>query len=286
MGKKDISQKTLLAHNDVFADIVNVLLFDGEQVVKAQSLTDSQTFSQYKASGDTLHSQERDVAKNWNEGTFCLSMFGFENQTKKDKSMPFRIIGYDGAGYRGQLTNENHKVHPVITLVLYFGTESKWTKPVSLKESLEIDNRLEKFVSDYKINVFNLAWLTEKQINSFQSDFRIVAEYLRAMRTGKVEDWSRQKILYVSEILDLMRVISDDEVFDSMEDFIRETQRVEGGIKVSEFVQKMKTEGENNVLNLFSKLYAEGRMNDVQKAITDRAYLKQLQAEFPQNKND
>ena len=64
MGKKDISQKTLLAHNDVFADIVNVLLFNGEEVVTSQSLTDSQTFSQYKASGNTLHSQERDVAKN------------------------------------------------------------------------------------------------------------------------------------------------------------------------------------------------------------------------------
>ena len=213
-------------------------------------------------------------------------MFGFENQTKKDKFMPFRIIGYDGAGYRGQLIEENAKVYPVITLVLYFGTESKWTKPVSLKESLDIDDRLEKFVSDYKINVFNLAWLTDEQINSFKSDFRIVAEYLRAMRTGKVEDWSRQKILYVSEILDLMRVISDDEIFDNMEDFIRETQRVEGGIKVNEFVQQMKEQGENNVLNLFSKLYEEGRMNDVQKAITDRTYLKQLQAEFPQNKND
>ena len=32
MGAKDITEKTLEAYNDVFADIVNVLAFQGEQV--------------------------------------------------------------------------------------------------------------------------------------------------------------------------------------------------------------------------------------------------------------
>lgn len=31
MGEKDIVEKTLEAYNEVFADIVNVLLFKGEQ---------------------------------------------------------------------------------------------------------------------------------------------------------------------------------------------------------------------------------------------------------------
>ena len=35
MRSKDLSEKTLEAYNDVFSDIVNVLLYDGEQVVKA-----------------------------------------------------------------------------------------------------------------------------------------------------------------------------------------------------------------------------------------------------------
>ena len=30
MGSKDITEKTLEAYNDVFADIINVLLFNGE----------------------------------------------------------------------------------------------------------------------------------------------------------------------------------------------------------------------------------------------------------------
>ena len=38
--EKDITQKTLERYNDVFADIINVLLFNGERVVTEDSLTD------------------------------------------------------------------------------------------------------------------------------------------------------------------------------------------------------------------------------------------------------
>ena len=38
MGSKDIVEKTLESYNDVFADIVNVLLFDGDEVIKYPSI--------------------------------------------------------------------------------------------------------------------------------------------------------------------------------------------------------------------------------------------------------
>ena len=40
MGEKDIAEKVLEDYNDVFADIVNVLLFQGEQIVKPEQLED------------------------------------------------------------------------------------------------------------------------------------------------------------------------------------------------------------------------------------------------------
>lgn len=46
----------------MFADIMNVLLFDGKRVVHPRSLQDATTVSQYKFD-DKLHEQERDVAK-------------------------------------------------------------------------------------------------------------------------------------------------------------------------------------------------------------------------------
>ena len=38
MGEKDIAEKNLEAWNDVFADIVNVLLFKGKRLVNEQDL--------------------------------------------------------------------------------------------------------------------------------------------------------------------------------------------------------------------------------------------------------
>ena len=38
MGEKDIAEKTLEAYNDVFADIVYVLLFDGKRLVQENEL--------------------------------------------------------------------------------------------------------------------------------------------------------------------------------------------------------------------------------------------------------
>lgn len=40
LAEKDITEKVLEAFNDVFADIVNVLLFDGKEILKAEELVD------------------------------------------------------------------------------------------------------------------------------------------------------------------------------------------------------------------------------------------------------
>ena len=49
MKEKDITQKVLEDNNDIFADIVNVLLFDGESEVEENELVNTTVHSQYKA---------------------------------------------------------------------------------------------------------------------------------------------------------------------------------------------------------------------------------------------
>lgn len=57
MGEKDITEKILADYNDVFADIVNVLLFGGktivDEVLKLMSvLTQDERFEQAQANGN------------------------------------------------------------------------------------------------------------------------------------------------------------------------------------------------------------------------------------------
>ena len=52
MGEKDITEKILADYNDVFADIVNVLLFGGKTIVDENMLESIKDKSQYKTDGE------------------------------------------------------------------------------------------------------------------------------------------------------------------------------------------------------------------------------------------
>ena len=64
MPERDMTEKHLEGYNDVFADVVNVLLFGGKRRVKPEDLKDTRARTFYKADGK-LHEQERDVSKLW-----------------------------------------------------------------------------------------------------------------------------------------------------------------------------------------------------------------------------
>ena len=171
MGEKDITEKTLESFNDVFADIINVLLFHGKRVVTEDSLTPAAERSFYKADGK-LREQERDTAKYWKDINIRIAVFGVENETEPEDDMPLRVIGYDGVSYRDQISYEidekgrrrlnRHPRYPVVTLVLYFGTKH-WNKPLTLYDSLDtMPEELRPYVNDYKINLFEIAWVALK----------------------------------------------------------------------------------------------------------------------------
>lgn len=92
MAEKDIAEKTLEAYNDVFADMINVLLFNGRTLVKENELEEENPNSSYKAD-NKLHAQERDIAKYWRKGLIRIAFYGVENQTIVDADMPLRLFG-------------------------------------------------------------------------------------------------------------------------------------------------------------------------------------------------
>lgn len=175
MGEKDITEKILEDHNDVFADIINGLIFAGEQRILPESLENTAVHSQYKADDEKVHELERDVAKYWKDQDVQLAICGIENQSSVEKYMPFRIIGYDGTAYRSQLQDKRKEILPVMTIVLYFGTEHRWYGKRNIKGLMKIPEGLDDYINDYKMQVFEVAWLTEEQISRFRSDFKIVA---------------------------------------------------------------------------------------------------------------
>ena len=214
MAEQDMTEKTLESYNDVFADIVNVLLFKGKRLIGEDDLTPESLRSIYKADGK-LHEQERDVAKRWQKGNVRIAILGFENQTEADADMPLRVISYDGAAYRSQLLKDKKaKVstdrYAVVTLVLYFGYKHHWNQAGNLLGRLQVPEELKPYVSDYKINIFEIAWLTDEEVSMFQSDFRLVADYFVQMRKNKGYVPPKETIKHVHEFLQLMTVMTGD----------------------------------------------------------------------------
>ena len=100
-------------------------------------------------------------------------IFGIENQTSTDKQMSFRVMGYDGASYRSQLNDDEDKKElcEVVTLILYFGNGRWNTSKRTTEDTFAKKGNVEKYANNYKLNVFEIAYLTEEQIKMFQSDF-------------------------------------------------------------------------------------------------------------------
>ena len=223
MAEKDITEKELESFNEVFSDIVNNLVFQGTQRMKENELEQAKLRSAYK--GETgLREQERDAVKYWRNANVRIACVGMENETEPEKDIPLRVIGYDGAAYRDQLyyeKDENGKRrrnknprYPVITLLLYFGYERHWDQPLTLYDSLaDFPEELREYVNDYKVNLFEIAWLTDEQVARFQSDFQIIADYFVQMRKNKDYIPSKRQIIHVREVLQLMAALTKDNRF-------------------------------------------------------------------------
>lgn len=287
-----MTEKTLEAYNDVFADIVNVLLFRGVRTVSEDELAEATLRSQYKADG-RLHEQERDVAKYWNNGTIRIALYGLENQTEAEQDMPLRVFSYDGAAYRAQLLADKHSEkkkenktirYPVVTLVLYFGYKNHWDKPLTLLECLDVPEELRPFVNDYRMNLFEIAYLTDEQVNSFQSDFRFVADYFVQMQRNRNYVASSAAIRHVHEFLQLMAAMTGDHRYEEVYDPAMEGRR----ITMCEVLDRVENrgiekgieKGEASAFTLVQYLISNNRMEDLKKATEDVEYRSKLMAEF------
>lgn len=208
MGKIDDVTKEYVRHNEIFADIFNYFLYNGEQIIKPEYLKEcdiTQIALPYGNREKDSVQKYRDVLKALQimedeNGIYVL--LGAELQTKIHYAMPARNMLYDAINYVGQinLAAKNHpirkrkgitsdeflsnfskkdKILPVITLVVYFGSK-KWDGPIRLHDMFNGTNdTLLKFVPDYVINLISPDSMSEEDFNKFHTEFRKVMKFIK-----------------------------------------------------------------------------------------------------------
>ena len=232
--------------NDVFADFVNGIMFDGKDVVKEDELVDLSGWSHYKGDDSKHRFQDRDVVKLWKKENVVISLIGIENQDIPDEDMVFRVISYDGASYRTQLVEKESRkrkkkvdkvaeksaekldIFPVITFVIYYG-EEEWRHETTLHKRLNLDSELKHYVSDYSINLIDLKKLSEDDINKFKKDFKLIADY---MVKGSKHKADRIDLNHPEEVSELILRLTGEEL-------PFEVECEEGGKNMEKFFEPM-----------------------------------------------
>ena len=252
MAEKDITERHLAGYDDVFASIANacIALATGDRSfrrVAPGELRDAPTRTFYTADGK-VREQERDVAKYWTAGEAVICLLGLENQTDVDPDMPLRVLGYEGGDYRRQLAGKGMERYPVLTFVLYFGTERRWPEHLkTLLGRLKCAGFLRPLLNDWRLNVIELAWLTDAQAALFEGDFRFVVDVLRSIRLRRDFVPTDQVIGHVDAVLKLLAALTGERRLENL-------PNIERGNPMT-------------VRNIFAEILQEGREEGFMRAL-------------------
>lgn len=229
-GGYDIPQKDLESYPDVFADILNALVYGGEQVVNLQRLSQAGTETYYRDQKRRLRNQYEDLGRyeTDKEGRAKI-LYLLSNQSQADSRMLLRKCGYVGGCYRGQYERQAREICPVMELVLYWGRK-RWRAPCSMREFFkrkDIHPGAWEYIDNEKLHVFEMRHLPKNVIGRFRSDMRIILEYL--MDEGNV-DKLEQEVSHPAALLELMQALSGDDRYGTVvESLIDENETGEGG---------------------------------------------------------
>ena len=141
--------------------------------------------------------------------------------------------------------------YPVVEIVLYWG-EGSWKQNRSIYEMFKNRNysgKVLSYIDDLKLHVFEMRKLPKKIRNLFQSDMRIVVDYL-AEGNGYRSD---QKVVHKEALIKFLRTLSGEE---HVEDTIEYLQRM--GVK---------EEDDITVCELFDQYTRQGRQEGIKEGI-------------------
>ena len=235
MPEKDVSEKLLTSVDEIFADIYNSLCFNGRKVLTPKVLSEAPVTNAF-IYADKTKGLISDVSKYYKNANLTIAMLNIENQTKADKDMPLRIIGYEGAKYNYQLLQRSNQRHGIVTLVLNFDTKHRWNTPKTLKECInDYPKELDILMNDFKINVIDVAFLSKEEIDKFSSDFKVLADYFYQIRKNKVYEVPSDTdyLKYPAQLIETLSAITGDRDFKNAYNEYVEKNKEGGPVKMT-----------------------------------------------------
>lgn len=208
MGQKDLVTNKYLSDCERYADLINAVVFGGEQKLCSEELQEGDSKSvisgwlyKYGYRGRQLY---RDIVKKAAFGT-NFAVVGVENQSEVHYLMPLRVMAYDLAEYEKQALKirklirkakiipsaeflsqfgRKEQLHPCITIVLYYGKEWDGSKELyDLIDFTDIPEEIKEYVNNYKVHIVNVSkW---ENVEMFKTDLKQIFSFLRCANDRK-----------------------------------------------------------------------------------------------------
>lgn len=194
MGQKDLAQSDYFNDKVRFADACNGILFQGKEIIRPEELQETDAEMVYREE-EKRRKIIPDIVRMW-KGIY-IAILSVENQTKVDYKMIFRIMKAEAVNYERQWderekeyrrvgllhekaklcwVGKDEKFIPVITIVIYYGTDKKWDGVTCLYDMLDMDKELEPYISNYRMNL--LDYHDCEDFSIFKTENRILFEML------------------------------------------------------------------------------------------------------------
>ncbi|MBD5460836.1 MAG: hypothetical protein HDR26_07835 [Lachnospiraceae bacterium] len=200
-----------MGQNEIFADVFNYFIYNGEQVIDPDSLEELDTLEVDVPYGGEDGAQQpvqrtRDVIKSlvaMMDSRTAYLVLAVENQSNIHNAMPVKNMVYDALQYAKQVSNAaaSHKrsgdyqgtgsdeylsgfmkqdrLLPVVTLVVYFDSK-EWDRPLSIHEMFgEQDARVLALVPDYKINLIAPVSISDGDFDRFRTSLKEVLSFIK-----------------------------------------------------------------------------------------------------------
>lgn len=275
MGKADISTKDFLKVSEIFAELFNMAVFQGDDGITPADLVelDSVTDTALNLAEGQLKFVERarDVKKLAKIGIWFRIILGVEGQTDIHYYMPVRNMGYDAADYETQCKQirtqalaggidfnpvngipKGTKILPVITLVFYVG-EKPWDGPRELYDMFDIPGErkewAKRYIPNYPLHILDARHLTDDQIELCSDDLKAFFYMIR-------EDYDEDKLKgYVAKFRETWYAISavkDDKRYAKYYDQSLK-KSVDGGVRVDAVLDRIEARGEKRGITIGEK---------------------------------
>lgn len=110
-----------------------------------------------------------------------------------------------------------------------------------------LPEELKEHVQDYRVRVFDIAYLDEETKKSFTSDFKLVAEFFAEKRKGTAEEWMKESDSYVDhpeEVMHMLDTFTKSHIYSELyNEKMKDRVRNGGKVKMCEVAENLKNEG-------------------------------------------